>query len=100
MKTFITFFLIISQWSFAQLKVADIFTDNAVLQQGMNVPVWGTADSGVNVTVTFAGQEKVVTADTTGKWQIKLDPLEATYTERTLEVSSGKQAVSLRSIVV
>ncbi len=33
-----------------------LFADNAVLQQGVKVPVWGTADPGEKISVEFAGQ--------------------------------------------
>ena len=34
------------------LKVADIFGDNMVLQQKTVTPIWGWADAGTTVTVT------------------------------------------------
>lgn len=39
-----------------------VVPDNAVLQQGMKVPVWGAADPGERVTVEFAGQTVSATA--------------------------------------
>jgi len=46
-----------------------------VLQQGLPVPIWGWADPGEEVTVTFADQTKEATADADGKWMVKLNPL-------------------------
>ena len=43
------------------------FTDNMVLQRGMRVPVWGTAQPDESVTVSFAGQTKRGTAGTDGR---------------------------------
>ena len=40
----------------AELKLPHMFTDHAVLQRDMPVPVWGTADPGAGVTVAIAGQ--------------------------------------------
>ena len=37
--------------SLAELTVAAPFTDNAVLQRDIPVPVWGKADAGATVTV-------------------------------------------------
>ena len=42
----------------AELKLACLFTDHAVLQCDAAVPVWGWADAGTEVTVEFAGQKK------------------------------------------
>ena len=37
----------------AELQLASPFTDHAVLQRNMPVPVWGTGDAGAKVTVTL-----------------------------------------------
>ena len=43
----------------AAVKLAAPFTDGAVLQREMTVPVWGTADPGETVTVTFPLTDEV-----------------------------------------
>jgi len=48
-----------------------LFSDHAVLQQGRDVPVWGTARDGEQVTVEFAGQ-KVTTVAHDGRWLVHL----------------------------
>jgi sialate O-acetylesterase len=48
-----------------------------VLQRGMPVPVWGTADPGEEISVKFRGQTKSTKADAQGKWLVKLDALQA-----------------------
>ena len=37
----------------ADLTVASVFGDHAVLQRQIAVPVWGTGDPGAKVTTTF-----------------------------------------------
>ena len=54
-----------------------LFTNRMVLQQGMNVPIWGTGSAGEQVTVTFAGQTKQTTVGVDSKWRVNLDPLTA-----------------------
>jgi sialate O-acetylesterase len=61
----------------ADVTVPTLFSDHAVLQRDMPVPVWGTASPGEPVTVTFDGQSKSTTADDNGKWIIHLDPMSA-----------------------
>ena len=61
----------------AAVKVAPVFSDSMVLQCGMKVPVFGTADKGAKVAVQFAGQTKTATAGDDGKWTVKLDVLKA-----------------------
>ena len=66
------------------------FTDNMVLQRGMRVPVWGTAQPGESVTVSFAGQTKRGTAGTDGRWRVDLDPMAASKEPRTLVIGERK----------
>jgi len=74
----------------AKAVPATPFADNMVLQRGMAVPVWGTADAGESVTVSFAGQEKTVTADASGKWFVALDPMLASKEKRTMRITGGR----------
>jgi sialate O-acetylesterase len=60
----------------AAVLPAALFSDNAVLQQGIAAPVWGAADSGEKVTVKFQDQE-VSTVAKDGKWMVRLAPLKA-----------------------
>lgn len=60
----------------ASVKPNSLFSDNAVLQRGVEVPVWGEAAEGEKVTVAFAGQQVTTTAQH-GKWMVKLKPLQA-----------------------
>jgi sialate O-acetylesterase len=61
---------------FADVKIHPLFGDNMVLQQGIRVPVWGTADCGEKVTVRFQGQEVSAQAED-GKWTLYLEKLQA-----------------------
>ncbi len=61
-----------------------MFTDGAVLQQAVTVPVWGAAEPGEEVTVEFAGQKRTAKADAEGKWMVRLDPLSASTEPRSM----------------
>ena len=67
--------LILTSKVWAEPTFDPMFGDHMVLQRGMPVPIWGTADSGEKVTVSFRDQKKETTADQEGKWKVKLDPL-------------------------
>jgi hypothetical protein len=58
----------------ANVTLAIPFSNHMVLQRGVNVPIWGTADAGEAITVSFRGQTKTTTAGTDRKWMIRLDP--------------------------
>ena len=61
----------------ADVHLPTLFSDGAVLQRGMTVPVWGTADAGESVTVTIKDKTVKATADASGKWNLKLPVMEA-----------------------
>jgi sialate O-acetylesterase len=73
----------------AEVRLAGLFANGAVLQRGQPVPVWGEADPGDTVTVEFAGQVKTVLAGTDGRWTATLDPLAASAEPRVL-VARGR----------
>jgi len=61
----------------AEVKLAAIFSDHAVLQRGHALPVWGTAAPGEAIEVKFAGQTVQATADPSGQWRVELKSLPA-----------------------
>ena len=75
----------------AAIELGTPFSDGAVLQRGMKVPVWGKvvdADfAGSSIEVEFAGQKKTASVAENGEWKVALDPLEASKESRTLKVS-------------
>ena len=62
---------------YADVKVSNAFSNHAVLQRNMDVPVWGKASSGEKVTVSIGEQSKTVTTPSNGSWKVVLDPMEA-----------------------
>lgn len=84
------------------LKLSSLFTDNAVLQRDLAVPVWGRAEPGQVVQVQFAGQNKSSTTGKDGRWMVKLDPLTASAEGRTLTaaLNDDKQTVSINNLLV
>jgi sialate O-acetylesterase len=69
-----------------------------VLQQKTNVPVWGTADPGEEVTVSIAGQTIQTTAQPDGSWMLKLKPLEPGGPHRM--TIAGKKTVTIEDVLV
>jgi len=81
----------------AEVRLPGLFSDNAVLQQGARVPVWGSADDGEKVTVTFRGKDVSATARN-GKWMVKLPGQKAGGPD-TLIVA-GKNKIELKNVLV
>lgn len=61
----------------AEVRLPAIVGDNMVLQQGMKVRIWGSANAGEHVTVMFAGKSYNTAADANGRWQVWLEPLKS-----------------------
>jgi sialate O-acetylesterase len=69
-------FCALASSALAAVKPNALFSDNAVLQQNANIPVWGTARDGEKVTVTFDGETGTAIAKD-GKWMVRLKPHKA-----------------------
>jgi sialate O-acetylesterase len=81
----------------ADVKLPSIFSDNMVLQQGINVPIWGWADDGEAVTVQFR-EQRVSAKVVNGKWSVKLKGLKAGGPDDL--VVYGRNRIQLRNVLV
>jgi len=84
----------------AEFTVASAFSDHAVLQRDMAVPVWGTADPGAKVTVKFRQQAKQAVAGKDGSWQVKLDPLVAGGPAELCINDGGAKTITVTDILI
>ena len=76
--------------AFAKIEMGTPFSDGAVLQRGMEVPVWGRAEPGSKVTVEFADAKVSTTACAEGCWKVKLPVMEASAESRTMTVTEAR----------
>lgn len=84
---------------FADVKLPDVLGDSMVLQQKQIVPIWGTADVGETIVVSFQKQKLTAVADAKGKWRVDLKPLKAEFTSQSL-IIEGKNKIELKNILV
>jgi sialate O-acetylesterase len=82
----------------ADVRLPEIFASDMVLQREMKVPVWGWAEPGEKVTVSFEGQNPATEAGTDGRWSVQLEPLKAGG-PFTLTVK-GKNELKLENVLV
>jgi len=82
----------------ATVKPAALFADHMVLQRDKDVPVWGTADPGEAVKVSFNGQTRSTTASADGKWMVQLGKLKAGGPYE-MEIA-GRNTVTLHDVLV
>src|SRR5262245_12991220 len=56
----------------ADIHLPKVLSDHMVMQQNLPLVVWGHADPGERVTVSFRGQEASSQADAAGRWRVSL----------------------------
>jgi sialate O-acetylesterase len=92
------------------MRLASLFSDHMVLQQGMVLPVWGWSEPGDEVTVRFrpgagsanAEQRATARAGGDGRWTVRLNPLKSCAVPARLEAvsgGSGRTAVAADALV-
>lgn len=82
------------------LEVGYPFGDHMVLQRGAELPVWGTADAGAQVSVKFGNSEVKATAGSDGKWLVKLPEMKANEVGQELQISSGSDSKIFKDVLV
>ncbi|MBQ7214139.1 MAG: hypothetical protein IJS25_06365, partial [Bacteroidales bacterium] len=89
------------------LVMPQIFSDNMILQQGRNLPVWGQADPAAAVQVTLFDEAtgKSVAkvkgkADREGNWKLQLPSLKAEGQQLKMVVVSKKDELQFTGIAV
>ena len=87
---------VVPPWS-----VPGVFANHMVLQRDMAVPVWGTAEPGQTITVTFGGQTKLATAAPDRSWGVYLDSLPVNPNGQQLTISiAGVTNLAFTNVVV
>ena len=61
----------------ADVRLPHVLGDHMVLQRDVPVPIWGWAEPGEAITITFGSHEVSTAADADGAWSVKLPPLKA-----------------------
>jgi sialate O-acetylesterase len=88
---------LLARGAYADVTPNPVFSDNAVLQQGVAMPVWGKASPGERVTVEFQGQKAAAIAKD-GSWIVTLRPLK--QGEHLTMTVSGRNTVRIENIAV
>lgn len=83
----------------ADVRLPALISDHMVLQRAERVPLWGWADPGEEIRVTFNGQTQNTTATAQGRWQLALDLKDSPPGPFTLEVR-GKNTITVNDVLV
>lgn len=82
------------------LKLAQIFSDHMVIQQGQKAPVWGWAKAGSDVVIKFKNQTLTTQAAANGKWSAAFTSLTVSKEAAILTVTSGDKTLTVNDILV
>lgn len=82
----------------ADVKLSKIFGSNMVLQRGMEIPVWGWADAGEEVTVQLGEHTAKAKTGDDGEWTASLPSHEAGG-PHTVTIS-GKNSITLENVMI
>lgn len=90
----------LTRFTESEFTVSNIFGNNAVLQRDVRLPVFGTASTGTEVTVTLDGKQYPTEADENGDWIVYADPIvyekDKTYT---MTVSAGDETKTFSNML-
>ncbi|MDR1341914.1 MAG: 9-O-acetylesterase [Prevotellaceae bacterium] len=94
------FFVILAAPAVAKVELPALFSDNMVLQQHANVPLWGKSkpNASVSVSPSWASQPYATAADAAGSWRITL-PTPAAGGPHTITISDGS-SLKLSNVMV
>ena len=73
----VIFMLCLASLGEAKVKLPAFISDGMVLQREQSIPVWGTADPGEEVIITFLKKKYRIQADERGNWKLVFAPLKA-----------------------
>ena len=76
------------------------FTNGAVLQRDRPVPVWGRAQPGANVRVSYGAAVATGKADASGVWRVTLPAMPGSSVPRTLSAATSTSILNIDDIVV
>ena len=83
------------------LKLHAIFTDHMVLQRDKPIVIWGWADAGDEVSVSFGEETAGATAaGDTGRWEVSFPAREASAEPRVLVATTGDEKVAMEDILI
>ena len=78
------------------LQTAKIFQDGMILEREKPVTIWGNGDPGEKVYAEIQEKSAGTTIDDSGKWELRLGPLEASVEETLVIKTEKKVSVFIR----
>jgi sialate O-acetylesterase len=83
----------------AKILLPQILSSNMVLQRDKPISIWGFANPGEKVSVSFAKQTKTTVANSAGNWEVILKPLKTSSKPQSMFIIGSNQ-IELKDILV
>lgn len=100
MKAILSLLLLTPSLLFAELSVPHFFSDHMILQRERAAAIWGKADAGVEVTVSFKGKSATIKAAADGKWRAQIETGAADAKGAVLTISAGADKIEIQDVLV
>ncbi|WP_281633462.1 GDSL-type esterase/lipase family protein [Flavobacterium luteolum] len=84
---------------FGGLKLPAVFTDNMVLQRNLPIVIYGNANGGEKVEVSFDKQKITVSANEYGKWKAVFPAMKSGEIQQ-ISISTSNQNITLKNILI
>jgi hypothetical protein len=82
------------------LKLPRVFGDHMVLQADAEIPVWGSAKGGAEVTVTFGDEKQNARANAQGRWSVRLRARKTNAMPSEMSIESNDERVQFTDVLI
>jgi len=94
-KLLILFFFVLGISVSAQVSVSKVFSSHMVLQRDMDIPVWGNAPTGAEISAQFGNTETKGVTGENGKWMLHLPKFKAGGPYKLVVFQTGKPELKI-----
>ena len=84
----------------AGLCVSNVFQSNMVLQRDKPVSIWGWANAGAEIVVSFGGNDQTVSAANDNTWKVTLPTMAANAEPQTMIIKAANKTLTLDNILI
>lgn len=85
--------------NYGGLKLASVFTDNMVMQRNQPIKIYGTANGGDTIKITFKKQKEAAVTDKYGKWEVTFPSMHHGGPYE-IDIQSERTQIVIRNILI
>ncbi len=99
---FTTLLMLVFSLVNGQLALPKVFSDNMILQRDIDIPIWGTADKGTQITVELGNNRIQTLAEQDGKWMLRMPRMHAggPWNLTIYEGNHSQAAISFENVLI